>query len=118
MISAEDYAFADRYNYDLSFKMLVQDMLSTEIKQFIFTDRKSFFDMITKYRRIKKLQRMYEIADIRRAYEYSEIINFSRISIDFSIADRLTRSSKNKILHDVLATDYIQHPIEEWTYKS
>ena len=118
MISAETYAFADGYDVGLSFKMLLQDMLSSEFKLFIFTDCKSLFDTITKYRRTKELQLMYEISDIRRAYESTEITNFAWIRTDHNIADSLTRHSKNYVLQQVLSTGYIQHPIEEWISKT
>lgn len=118
MISAETNAFADGYDIGVSFKILFQDMLSRELNFYLFTDCKSIFDIITKYRRTKELQLMYEIADIRRAYESIEICNIAWIRSEYNIADCLTREAKNEILQQVMATGYIQHPIEEWISKT
>ncbi len=76
MISAETDAFADGYDVGVSFKILLQDMMSREFKLYIFMDCKSF-DTITKYRRTKELHLIYEISDIRRPYESAEIINIA-----------------------------------------
>lgn len=59
------------------FKTLLEDMLAQEIKLFLFSYCKSLFDTIEKYRSTKQLQLMYKIADIRRAYESTEIDNIS-----------------------------------------
>ncbi len=81
------------YDVGLPFKILLQDMLSREFKLYILTDCKSLFDTITKYRRTKELQLMYEISDIRRAYESTEITNIAWIRTDNNIAESLARFS-------------------------
>ena len=118
MIAAETYAFGDGYDYGISFKMLLEDMLDLKIKLFMFTDCKSLFDTITKYRRTKELQLMYEVSDIRRAYHFEEMKNVGLIRSENNPADALTRNANNRVLQQILATGYVQHAIEEWVAKA
>ncbi len=92
-------------------------MLSREFKLYIFTDSKSLFDTMTRYRSTKELQLMDEISDIRRAYKSTEMTNIAWIRTDHNIADSFTRHTKNYVLQ-LLSTGNIQQPVEEGISKT
>lgn len=92
----------------------LQRILGPKIPLLHLIDSQVLFDVITgqKYRTEKRL--MVDIASIREAYKDWAISNIGIIRSEINIADGLSKLSPNHALRQMMLTNVIHHPIEQY----
>lgn len=84
---------------------------------YIFTNVKSIFDKITASKRLRELQLINDIADIRRAYKRNEITNVAWVRSEQNVANNFTRRNGNSILNYLKRIGKLSFITERWVYK-
>lgn len=116
MLAAKVYAFSQGFDYEVSM-MIMFKYMRINVSFYIFTDSKSIFDTVNRFRRLRELQLMNDIADIRRAYRANETPNIYWVRYKRNSADNFTRHGGNDILDNAMRTGHQDFVIEQWVIK-
>ena len=112
--AAETLSFAHAFDHAFIIKHDLERILRKKIPVLTLTDSKILFDVLTKSRYTTERRLMVDIAAARQAYNNRHIDNIALIKSEFNPADALTKIGPNNALRDLLLTNRLSHPIEQY----
>ena len=114
ILAAEVHAFAACLDYCITLAHDLKQMLGRDLKVALMTDSKSLFDTVTKLTATLEKRLLINISSIREAFQKGDIFNIAHISSEYNLADAFTKRMKPALLHKVMTTGSIEHPINQW----
>ena len=114
ILAAEVHAFAACLDCCITLAHDLKKMLGRDLKVALMTDSKSLFDTVTKLTAALEKRLLINIFSIREAFQKGDIFNIAHISSEYNLADAFTKPMKPALLHKVMTTGSIEHPINQW----
>lgn len=114
VLGSEVMAFADGFDVAYSLKYDLEHMMQQKIPLVMLTDSLSLFDVITKASGTKEKRLAIDLACANQAYQRFEINTLGFIRSENNPADALTKVSSKCNLKNILLSNKLNHPIDQW----
>jgi Reverse transcriptase (RNA-dependent DNA polymerase) len=113
-MAAETMAFANTFDAAFAIKHDLESMIGKFIPLLILTDSRPLFDVLicAKYTTEKRL--MIDISAAREGFTRRDITNVCLIRSEHNIADAMTKLASNAAMLNILKTNQVNHPIEQY----
>jgi hypothetical protein len=113
VLGSETMALADAFDTVYALKYDIEMIVIYKIPIVVLADSLSLFDVITKASTTAEKRLMIDLSVLKQAYDRRvETIGFVRT--EHNPADMLTKVTRCKILHNILCSGQIHHPVEQW----
>jgi hypothetical protein len=110
VLVSETMALADAFDTASPLKYDIEMITSYKIP----TDSLSLFDVITKALTTAEKRLMIDLSVLKQAYDRREVENIGFVRTEHNPADMLTKVTRCTILHNILCSGQIHHPVEQW----
>lgn len=118
VLGGEVYAFADEMDVGLTLKHDLEGIVGRPTGLRMFTDSKTFFDVITKNTTTTEKRLMIEIKAVRESYERMELSDVPWIRSENNPADALSKVKENAVLNHIVDKQVVDHEVEQWVIRS
>jgi hypothetical protein len=107
-------ALADAFDTLYALKYDIEMITSYKIPIVVLTDSLSLFIVITKASTTAEKRLMIDLSVLKQAYDRREVETIGFVRTEHNPADMLTKVTRCPILHNILCSGQIHHPVEQW----
>jgi hypothetical protein len=109
VLGSDTMAIADAFDTAYALKYDIEIITSYKIPIVVLTD--SLFDVITKASTTAEKRLMIDLSVLKQAYGRSEVETIGFVRTEHNPADMLTKVTRCTILHNILCSGQIHHPV-------